>query len=158
MNSVPSFNPAAFAERAAELCNAAVALNREDARLGFKYLLLRLTTVGLAAEEVGLIQKLAVAVFKNADIGSAVQDIREIKSSSPIATAIANVVEAAPANQRQSVLLGAVLSAHAAHNVGERRPALVLFVVVNGAATAQTTILTNELIAHGRALDFAQRD
>ena len=53
MNPIPSFDSTAFAKRAAELCNAAVTLNREDARLGFKYLLLRLTTVGLAAEEVG---------------------------------------------------------------------------------------------------------
>jgi hypothetical protein len=157
MSPTANSDPAAFAQNAAQLCSSAISLNREDARLGLKYLLLRLTTVGLKSEEVAELQKLGIAVFKKSDIKQAIQSVRRA-SASPLAVAIANVVEGAPADQRQSVLMGAVLSAHAAHHVGERRPDLVLCAAVNGAATAQTTILTQELIGQGHGLEFAQRE
>jgi hypothetical protein len=157
MSPTSNSDPAAFALNAAQLCSSAISLNREDARLGLKYLLLRLTTVGLKSEEVTELQKLGIAVFKKSDISRAIRNIRQA-SASPLAVAIANVVEGVPADQRQAVFLGAVLSAHAAHNVGERRSDLVLFAAVNGAATVQTTILTQELIGHGQGLEFAQRE
>lgn len=157
MSPTSDSDRAVFAQNAAQLCSSAISLNREDARLGLKYILLRLTTVGLKNEEVSELQKLGIAVFKKSDINQAIQNIRQ-PSASALAVAIANVVEGVPADQRQSVFLGAVLGAHAAHNVGERRSDLVLFAAVNGAATVQTTSLTLELIGHGHALEFAQRE
>jgi hypothetical protein len=148
---------AAFAQKAADLCHRALERNREDARLGLKYILLRLTTVGLTTEDVGELQKLAVAVFDKTDIAPAVKKIGQHKSASPLAVAIANVVAAVPEAQRQDVLLGAVLSAHAAHDVSERDAALVLFAAVNGAATVQTHALTQEFLAHGKAREWALR-
>jgi len=157
MSPTQNSDATAFAENAAQLFNSAISLSREDARLGLKYLLLRLTTVGLKSDEVGELQQLGIAVFKNADIALPLQNIRK-PLASPLAVAIANVLEAVPPDRRQSVFLAAVLSAHAAHNVGERRSDLVLFAAVNGAATAQTTILTQDLIAHRHGLEFAERE
>jgi hypothetical protein len=157
MSPTSDFDSSAFAQNAAQLADSAISLSREDAHLGLKYLLLRLTTVGLKTEEVPELQKLGIAIFKKADIAEAIKKIQH-PSASPLAVAFANVVQRVPADQRQVVFMGAVLSAHAAHNVGDRRADLVLFAAVNGAATVQTTALVQELIGHGHGLDFAQRE
>jgi len=147
---------AVFAQQAAVLCQRAIERNREDAHLGLKYILLRLTTVGLTMDDVNELQKLAVGLFEKDDIAPLVKKIVHHKSASPLAVAIANAVEATPEAQRQDVFLGAVLSAHAAHDVSERDAGSVLFAAVNGAATIRTTALTQQFLG-GKAKEWALR-
>jgi hypothetical protein len=149
---------AAFAQSAPNLCQRAIQLNREDSRLGLKYILERLTTVGLTMDDVGELQRLGVAVFEKSDITPLVKKIVGHKSARPLAVAIANVVAAAPEALRRDVFLGAVLSAHAARGVSEPGDAsLVLFSAVNGAVEVQTNALTQEFLAHGKAKEWALR-
>src|SRR5215831_20059444 len=95
--------------------------------------------------------------FEKSDISSLVHKIVHHREARPLAVAIAEVVAAAPDAQRQQVLLGAVLGAHAARGVSESDAGLVLFGAINGAAQAQTTPLTQEFLAQGKALEWVRR-
>src|SRR5262249_22720963 len=135
----------------------ALSLSRDDTRLGLKYILERLTTVGLTTDDVGELQKLGVAIIENSEIDPIIKKILHHKPPHPLALAIANVVAAVEEAQRQDVFLGAVLSAHAARGVSDRDANLVLFAAVAGAAAAQSNELVQQFTAHGKAKEWASR-
>jgi hypothetical protein len=157
MLSFASSDPADLAKEAANLCKVAINRHREDAHLGLKYLFERMTTGGLAMADVPELQQLGIAVFKNSGVAVAAKRVRQRHTASPLAVAIANVVEAAPPDQQQAVLLGAVLSAHAAVDIGQGDHALLVFAAISGAAVAQTTILTQPFIADGSGSVWAAK-
>lgn len=158
MTPSASPNPVAMAQMAANLCQSAIERHRQDAHLGLEYLLKRMTVAGLALDDIPGLKQLGIAVLKNSDINPAVNRIRGRDSVTPIAVAIANVVDAAPSDQRQVVFLGAVLGAHSAVDIGQGDHALAVFAVITAAATAQTAILTQAFIADGGGPDWAARD
>jgi hypothetical protein len=158
MTPSASSNSAAFAQEAANLCESAINRHHEDAHLGLEYLLKRMTAAGLPMAEVPQLKQLGVAVFKKSGIDAAADAILQNSSASPLAVAMAGVVKAAPANEQEAVLLGSVLGAHAAVEVGRGDHAALVFAAVNGAAVARTTKLTQPFIAHGQGAEWAARD
>src|SRR5262245_45841241 len=78
----------------------------EDARLGLKYMLLRLSTLGLSDQDQKQLHKLARLVFAGADGAQEVERVGNRKTASPLAVAIANIV--ASASEKKQAMLGAV--------------------------------------------------
>ena len=64
----------------------------EDARLGLKYMLLRLSLLGLSDEEQKKLFKLGQLAFQGADLRTAADEIKSDTSASPLAVAIADIV------------------------------------------------------------------
>lgn len=91
----------------------------EDAQLRrLHYHLLRLTVVGLTRPDVAELGDLGRLVFTDADYAGQVAAIRGRADASPLASAIAEIMETAASGvggpaRPAAVLLGAVLGAHA---------------------------------------------
>src|SRR6266446_2621390 len=64
----------------------------EDARLGLKYMLLRLSLLGLSTEDQKQLRKLARLAFADADVTPEADRIKNRKTVSPLAVAIAGIV------------------------------------------------------------------
>ena len=96
----------------------------EDARLGLKYMLLRLSLLGLSAEDQKQLRKLARLVFADADV-----------------TAEAGIVTSAP--EKKAALLGAVFGAYA----GLGAPGSKLTRGIQAAVAGAVTLSTNDFIA-----------
>src|SRR5262245_23357571 len=104
-----------FAREAGNLYSHTRGLAFEDARLGLKYMLLRLSLLGLTQEDQKRLRKLAQLVFADPDdaeeVEREVDQIRNHKDTSPLAVAIANIVAIAP--EKKLALLGAIFGAYA---------------------------------------------
>ena len=103
-----------FADDAGNLYQGAVGLNREDFELrALKYPLLRLSVHGLSAEDQNELVKLAKDVVDDQDVTAASERITKRKSASPIAVAIAQIVQSTRGS-KWIAMLGSVIGAHAA--------------------------------------------
>jgi hypothetical protein len=122
-----------------------------------KYILERLTTSGLRMEDVKELQRVGIEILGGGGGDHVLAKISNNKSASPLAISIANVVAAAPEPERKSVLLGAILTAHAAEVISQRDPTLVIFAAVVGAATARSSSFTQGVIAQD-AKGFTHRE
>jgi hypothetical protein len=159
MSPISSSDLAGFARNTAQSCDAALRLVEGDARLGLKYILERLTTSGLRMEDVKELQRVGIEIFEGGGGGEhALGKVTNNKSASPLAIAIGNAVAAAPVPERKAVLLGAVLTAHAAEVISQRDPTLVIFAAVCGAAAARSRNFTDGIIAPDGGKGFTHRD
>jgi hypothetical protein len=107
-----NWDASALAGEASDRYNGAMGLFQEDARLGVKYLILRLELLGLTNDEIADLRRLAQVVFAGADPSTAAQAILHRPSATPLAVVIANVALGAPAESKRAALMGAILGAH----------------------------------------------
>ncbi|MBI3423088.1 MAG: hypothetical protein HY011_09125 [Acidobacteria bacterium] len=85
----------------------------DDARRGLKYMLLRLSLLGLSHEEQHQLRQLARLACAGAEAAvlEAAEQIKERPTASPLAVALADIVLAAPG--QKEALLGALFGAYA---------------------------------------------
>jgi hypothetical protein len=124
-----------------------------------RYHLLRLTVVGLARDEVPLIGDLARSAFDDADVADRVRAITDRPGASPLAAAIAGVVErirtGGPFAPRGEVVVGAVVGAYAAMrdagsgNREDATAAAVLGAVGGGTAVSVGRFIQDQVAAVG---------
>jgi hypothetical protein len=114
----------------------------EDSRLGLKYVLLRLETVGLSARDQASLHQLIAKACRDEDVSEAVDHILKAKPPSELAVAIAQIVGAASTG-RKATALGAVLGAHGTvFGANQEAPvAAAIRGAVTGASVAATTAL-----------------
>src|SRR5689334_22268570 len=85
----------------------------DDARNGLRYILLRLSLLGLTDQDQAQLGELARLAFQASDVTEAVNQIKNRTSATPLAIAIADIVAASRGSQRIA-MLGAVFGAYAA--------------------------------------------
>jgi hypothetical protein len=91
----------------------------DDARRGLRYVLLRLSLLGLTEQDRAELGELARLAFQESDVTAAANQIKNRAAASPLAIAIADIVASSRGSQRMA-MLGAVLGAYAAlHAVGD---------------------------------------
>ena len=115
-----------------------------------RYHLLRLTVVGLSREEVEELVELGRLAFQESDVTERTTAIKERAGVSPLAVAIADVVEQAASGTRgpaslRDVMLGAVLGAYAAlERVADLDESVVAVLgAIGGALATSTNALIN---------------
>jgi len=113
----------------------------EDARLGLKYMLLRLSLLGLSTEDQKQLRKLARLAFADEDVTPEADRIKNRKTASPLAVAIAGIVTSAP--EKKAALLGAVFGAYA----GLGAPGSKFTRGIQAAVAGAVTLSTNDFIA-----------
>jgi hypothetical protein len=125
-----------FASAAANQYINARGLAFEDARLGLKYMLLRLSLLGLSNEDQKQLHKLARLAFADADVTEEADRIKDRKTASPLAIAIAGIVASAP--EKKPALLGAVSGSYAGLNAQGSKFTRGIVGAVAGAVTLST--------------------
>ncbi len=130
-----------------------------------RYHLLRLTVVGLSQDEVVPLVELARVAFDGGDVTAAAAAIRERPGATPLAAALAAIVErAAPGGGSRGgladVLLGAVVGAYA--GVAERsdrdREQAAVLGAVGGAIAASTGPFVRARIADVGVAEYLRTD
>jgi hypothetical protein len=118
----------------------------------FRYHLLRLTVAGVSREDVEELGELAHLAFEDSDVSAQATRIKERASASPLAFAIADIVEQTPHAQgplgQKAAMLGAVLGAYAFLNhVDDVDQASVAALGAVGGAVAMTAsnVILNNL-------------
>jgi hypothetical protein len=108
-----------------------------------RYHLLRLTVAGLSHDEIRPLVELGRLAFDGADVTEQVRMIRERPGATPLASALAAIVQRGPVGPdsagRSDVLIGAVTGAYAglsSGGSGDRAEAAVLGAVGGGTAVA----------------------
>jgi hypothetical protein len=81
-----------------------------DARLGLKFMLLRLSLLGITVQDREQLRDLARLAFYDKDVTKAADRIKKRRTASPLAVAIADVV--ASAEEKKLAMLGAVFGAY----------------------------------------------
>src|ERR1700730_4760056 len=97
----------------------ATGLSFGDARNGLKYVLLRLSLLGLSAEDQQELRELAKLAFNDLDVKNAAARITNTNTASRLAVAIAEIVQRAgekiaSSTSTKMAMLGAVFGAYAA--------------------------------------------
>ena len=130
-----------------------------------RYHLLRLTVVGLSQNDVELLSELARLASQEADITEHVTAIREGPGASPLASAIAAVVErAGPGGDgragRADVMVGAVVGAYAGlrDTGGSDRTASAVLGAIGGGLAASIGPFIRERIAEVGADEYLRMD
>lgn len=96
----------------------AIGLSFDDARNGLKYVLLRLSLLGLSAEDQQELRELARLAFNELDLKNVATRITNTNTASPLAVAIADIVQragekSASSTSTKMAMLGAVFGAYA---------------------------------------------
>ncbi len=137
-------------QKAGDGFSSAVNLSFGDAQQRrLRYHLLRLTVAGLTREDVEDLGELGRLAFQDSDIADQTRKIRERSGASPLAVAIADIVERAgsglgPPRLPRAAMVGAVLGAYAAFgNFDSLDETLVATLGAVGGALAMST---NEFI------------
>jgi hypothetical protein len=147
---------------AGERFDQAVNYAIEDAQLRLlRYHLIRLTVVGLSRDEVPSIVELARQAFDGGDIMDRARAVRERPGASPLASAIAGIVERSrpgdPFAPRGEVVIGAVTGAYAAMmdagsgNADDAAAAGILGAVGGGTAVSVGRFIQQQVAAVGVA-------
>jgi hypothetical protein len=132
---------------AGEHFQASTQFSFEDAmQRRLRYHLLRLTAVGLTADDVRDLSELGRLAFQDSDVTEQSTKIKRRAEASPLAFAIADILEragsASPSSVRlRTVMLGAVLGAYTALGdlPGDDRSAAAVLGAVGGAVAASTS-------------------
>jgi hypothetical protein len=134
----------AIRDDAGERFEEAARLAFEDAQQRrLRYHLLRLTVAGLSHDEIRPLVELGRLAFDGADVTEQVRMIQERPGATPLASALAAIVQRGPVGPdsagRADVLIGAVTGAYAglsSGGSGDRAEAAVLGAVGGGTAVA----------------------
>ncbi|MFP3558217.1 hypothetical protein SB861_47260 [Paraburkholderia sp. SIMBA_049] len=132
---------------AARACQDQISGNAEDGRLGLKYVLLRLETVGVTERDRAILRQLTVQACGNQDVSETVRRIQDDKSSSALALAIAEIVAAATESP-EAACLGALFGAHGAVFTAfmSEQQSTPLALAINGAITGASTATSIALL------------
>jgi len=90
---------------------SAIGLAMEDARLGLRYHLLRLSLLGLTNQDQKRLRELARLIFSEADVSEIAARIARRKTASPMSVAMSDLIASAP--DKRIALLGAIFGAYA---------------------------------------------
>ena len=147
----PMSKPEDISREAGERFNRAGGFSFEDAELlHLRYHLLRLTVVGLAQEDLTDLAELGRLAFQESDVAQQVAKIKQRSDTSPLAFAIADIVEQAGsgtdvgAASRRAVMWGAVLGAYT--GLGEDQPNQQLNAAVLGAIGGAVAVSTSTFV------------
>ena len=143
-----------IARRAGEFFGVAARLSFEDAgpqRL--RYHLLRLTVVGLTREDIDDLGELGRLAFQESDVTKQAAKIKQRADTSPLAYAIADIVEQASSGLGgpvgpKALMFGAVLGAYASlsHVSGVPESSTAVLGAIGGAiAMSTSTFVTNNV-------------
>jgi hypothetical protein len=138
----------------------------EDAMLRrLRYHLLRLTLVGLSREEVEQLSELARLAFEDADVTDQVTAIRQRPDVSPLASAIAAIVERVEPDNgaragRADVMVGAILGAYAglSDSGGGDQMHAAVGGAIGGAIAASVSGFVQQRIVEVGAADYLRMD
>jgi hypothetical protein len=156
-----NWDASALAGEASDRYNGAMGLFQEDARLGVKYLILRLELLGLTSDEIADLRRLAQTIFAGADPSAAAQAILKRSPATPLAVVIANVALSAPSDSKRAAMMGAILGAHSlVIALGGSAPdaGISAFAASVGAATYAGAGLIERLVEGDAWQQFASRD
>jgi hypothetical protein len=103
-----------IAEKPGLSFGSAILLTEGDTRSGLRYILMRLRHVGLTDQDVQNLADLVSLSCQNKDVGESADRLRKAESVSPLALAIADIVQCASPDQRKPAALGAIFGAHGA--------------------------------------------
>ena len=132
---------------------SSAALAAGDARNGLKYVLLRLSTLGLSAKEQEQLRELGRRVLEGADVTQVGDRIKTNQSASPLAVAIVDIVQISfnkisfdesSTVPKKAALLGAVFGAYAAVPTGDPNEA-VLSAIAGAVALSTNALLGSDL-------------
>jgi hypothetical protein len=108
----------------------------EDARIGLRYPLLRLSLLGLSQRDVKELTELGPTVIQEEDVSEAAKRIGERRDASPLTVVIAGIVHNAEKRDERDVLLGAIFGAFA--GLESRRMREAILGAIGGALAATT--------------------
>jgi hypothetical protein len=108
----------------------------EDARNGLGYPLRRLGVVGLSQRDIEELTELGQAVFQDGDVHGIAKRIWERQGASPLAVAIANIVNSVEKHDKREAVVGAIFGAYTRLESGRMREAVLGAI---GGALAATT-------------------
>ena len=140
-----------MAHRAGEFFRVAAGLSFEDAEpQRLRYHLLRLTVVGLTKEDVADLAELGRLAFQDSDVKKQATKIKQRVDASPLAFAIADIVEQAGdvlggRVSTKTVMLGAVLGAYT--SLGGASDVPQSSVATLGAIGGAVAVSTNAFVA-----------
>jgi hypothetical protein len=131
------------AEEARSRFTEGVDLTIKDGRFGLKYVLLRLRHAGLTDQDRANLGDLVAIACRDQDVTEAADRVRKAEAASPLAVAIADIVENAQ-NHRKAAALGAIFGAHGAvfPSRDERDP--VAEAVAGAIAACSITLLDDQ--------------
>ena len=134
-----------FSHEAGEQFDTAARFGFEDAmQRRLRYHLLRLTVVGLTQQDVQELGELARLAFEGSDVSQQAATISQRVDASPLASAIAEIMQKATAGpggpvRMPVVMLGAILGAYTAlHHAGEPAQSDAAVAAAVGGAVAAT--------------------
>jgi hypothetical protein len=143
-------------DEAGQRFDAEMGLAFEDGNLGLKYVLLRLELAGLTAQDQKNLRDLISAACRDQDVTESADRVRNAESASPLAAAIANIVQNAK-SQKKAAALGALFGAHGAMvPFGSKRDPIEC--AIAGAGAASSIALLNDGTLSGSLNDFLVRD
>jgi hypothetical protein len=145
-----------ISREAGEHFGAAADLSFEDAVPGrLRYHLLRLTLAGLTREDVHDLGELGRLAFQESDVKQQADRIKQRTGASPLAFAIADILERAGSGVRgpvslRAAMLGAVLGAYVAMGGSKEteKPASAALGAVGGAVAMSTGTVIREGVEH----------
>jgi len=148
-----------FRDDSGERFEEAAQLAFEDAeQRRLRYHLLRLTVAGLSHDEITPLVELGRLAFDGADVGEQVRVIKERPGATPLASALASIVERGPVSAqfatRADVLIGAVTGAYAGMRdagSGDTGQAAVLGAVGGATATAVGRFIQDRITEVGES-------
>jgi hypothetical protein len=129
-----------------------------DARNGLKYVLLRLSQLGLPIEDQEQLRELGRLAFNGSDVKHVADRITNTESTSPLAMAIADIVlrSGTEMTSKKMAMLGAVFGAYAAISSGGPNESVL------GAIAGAVAVSTSELLQNVQQRDcwmnFVERD
>ncbi len=92
--------------------HSAIDLSLEDGRNGLGYVLLRLSVLGLTKQDQDQLRELAQRAYQELDVAESASRIRMRESASPLAVAIADIVDDSPQGRKRMAMAGAVFGAY----------------------------------------------
>jgi hypothetical protein len=112
-----------------------------------RYHLLRLTVAGLTRQDVTDLGELARLAFQDSDVTQQATMIKERADASPLAFAIADIVERSPnrGSSSRPAMLGAVLGAYAAFGDGDRQDAAISGAVAGAVAACTSNFIVEQV-------------
>jgi hypothetical protein len=138
----------------------ATGLSSEDARNALKYVLLRLSSLGLTAEDQQELRELARLAFSDLDPKEVADRITNT-SPSPLAVAIAEIVQRCgeTITSAKMAMLGAVFGAYATLSAGHSDDgSQVVLAATAGAVALSTSEFLENMNHKDDWMNFVQRD